>query len=117
MSAATLPPMAAPPPDEADMDPAAGAPDEEQAVAVIAAITDQLIAAAVRDPETVKQIIKTAVEDPEIRAMLAEALAGGEADDMDADEGYPTDDDFEALASGSDDVGELTDDDLALMMS
>lgn len=107
--------MAAPPPDEAGMDPATGTPDEEQAVAVIAAITDQLIAAAVRDPETVKQIIKTALEDPEIRAMLAEVMAGG--GDMGADEGYPTDEDFEALASGSDDVGELTDDDLALMMS
>lgn len=98
------------------MDPTTGTPDEEQAVAVIAAITDQLIAAAARDPETVKQIIKTALEDPEIRAMITEAVAGGEGADMDADEGYPTDDDFEALASGSDDVGELTDDDFALMM-
>lgn len=98
------------------MDPAAGTPEEEQAVAVIAAITDQLIAAAIRDPEVVKQIIKTALEDDEIRSMLAEAMGGSGAVDTDMDDGYPTDEDFEALASESDDVGELTDDDLALMM-
>jgi len=113
MSTAALPPMAA----------GAGAPaegaspevDEQQAVAVIASIVDQLIAAATRDPATVKTIITTAMEDPEIRAMMKEALAGAPSeDDTDMDD-EPTDDDFEALIAGSDDVGELSDEDLALL--
>lgn len=113
MSVTTAPPMAAPP-----TDPAAGAapPSPEDAaqegIMVMASVADEVINAAIKDPTIVRQIFKTAMEIPELAAML-QGGAREAAEPLEEEDSF--EDDLEALVSGSDDVGEISEDDLLMM--
>lgn len=115
MSTSAAPPMlpspAAPeamPPEGGDM----GAEDQ-QAVLMVAAVADEVVTAALKDPTVVKRIFEVAIADPEILAMIQQTIGGGAPGDEEPSGSF--EDDLEALVSESDDLVEITDDDLAMM--
>jgi len=110
MSITTAPPMppAAPPPGGAlPLEAGAEVSEEQQAIYALAQVAEQVVLAMLQDPTVVKTVIKAALQDQECVEMLRAAVGGGAPDTFS--------DDLEALVSGSDDLEEITDDDLAMM--
>lgn len=117
MSTTTAPPML-PPPAPADAQPPEGEMGDEaqQAILAMASVADEVFTAAASDPVMVKKIVETALKDPDILAMLQQALGqsgGGMTGDEEPSGSFEAD--LEALVSSSDDIGEITDADLAMM--
>jgi hypothetical protein len=93
--------------------PAEGAPPDqnaeaEQAITLIGAVAEQVQEAAIKDRGYLERLVSELVKYPELVSMLHGK--GDEAEDMGEEDTFEQD--LELLSSETDDVGEISDEDL-----